>query len=177
MHSEGAVLILLRTLPASAQELKEQGVGADELVESSLLWAPPGIQTNVEEQPIVDSGWVLYSTQPYSEATTSAHLDACPGRWILIAARESGSSVLRVAACCPREEVLKETKADRTHEARGIFWYRIPHRCFGFAETEVIATCTSYYDVSRPQSELRLSWVLDYQSYGGRRAGSVFLAK
>ena len=60
---------------------------------------------------------------------------------------------------------------------RTIFWYRIPHRCFGFAETEVIATCTSYYDVSRPQSELRLSWVLDYQSYGGRRAGSVFLAK
>ena len=141
------------------EELKQQGVSADELVQANLLWAPHGVQSNIEESLVLDSGWRLYSTQPYLEATTSALLDACPGRWMLIAARRRESPTLHVAACCPREDVLHITKVDRTHLTRGVYWYRIPHVCFGFAESEIISTRGGHYDSFRPESELRLSWV------------------
>uniref|UniRef100_A0A7S2RUG8 Uncharacterized protein n=1 Tax=Rhizochromulina marina TaxID=1034831 RepID=A0A7S2RUG8_9STRA len=152
-------------------ELKAAGFDADTLVKAGSLWAPPGVHNDVPETVL--DGWELHRLDPYDHATSDKDLISIPeqSHWVLIAARKKNSSTLHVAAAAPRSAVLTKTALNQTHESNGAFWYRCPRRAFGFANTRHINldAVADWYD---PESEKRLSWVLDHNSWGGRRAGS-----
>lgn len=152
-------------------ELKAAGFDADTLVKAGSLWAPPGVHNQVPESVL--DGWELHRIDPYEHATSDKDLISIPeeSHWVLVAARKKNSTVLHVAAAAPRSAVLTKTALNQTHESNGVFWYRCPRRAFGFSNTRHInlGGVADWYD---PESDQRLSWVLDHNDWGGRRAGS-----
>ena len=153
-----------------ASELKVAGYTTERLVETGVLWAPRGVQHHVGYH--VFDGWEFFKSWPYNHPTSGKDFRDIPedATWLIIAARKLDAKELYIAAAGPRDVVLKKTTMNVANEANGTFWYRCPGRAFGFSDGRKV-TLDTIADWTEPESDNRLSWVMDHKGWGGRRAG------
>ena len=97
-------------------------------------------------------------------------LDALNGKKVLVAARQTGSDILTIAAMGDKDAVLKRTTdMEEAYEHNGACWYCYEYNGFGFAPNGTVRVNNA--DAEDRASPHRLSWHLDGQG-GGWRAGS-----
>ena len=121
---------------------------------------------------LLQGGWTLHMAAPYNKASTSRDLDPGKGEWLCIAARKAGTDVLVVAAMAKRADVLRKTSGmTQAFESNGVFWYHWPGKSFGFSRHPKVQF--NNVNVEDTDGEYRLSWFVDYYSYGGWRAGNI----
>ena len=109
---------------------------------------------------------------PYSHQTTQADLSQCivnPFTYLLVGARESGSSILTVASTAQTSSIFAlTTSATASSFSNGVYWYNYEGHSFGFAGSSDINL--NQADTSSDDCQHRLSWHLDL-GIGGYRAG------
>lgn len=129
-----------------------------------------GIQLNL---PVANlNGWAECFRQPYSHRTRTQDItNVCTGARIMLACRQTGSSVLQVAASANREDVFFNT-GDRNnivHNANGVDWYFSSAYSMGFApQGEGVSRSSA--DTRNTTSPDRLSWHTG--GAGGWRCGA-----
>ncbi|KAH3761161.1 hypothetical protein Pelo_7012 [Pelomyxa schiedti] len=131
---------------------------------------PEGIQQEVPESVLL-TGWHVHYKEPYSHHTTPQNVDPGRGDWILVASQKVGSKVLSLAAVGRRSHVCTKTTSpsQASEEHRGVFWYFMDGRSFGFATTRTISLGTA--DTCDDGGDKRLSWHID--GNGGYRSGTT----
>eukprot|EP00747_Dinoflagellata_sp_TGD_P184199 gnl/TRDRNA2_/TRDRNA2_39628_c0_seq1.p1 gnl/TRDRNA2_/TRDRNA2_39628_c0~~gnl/TRDRNA2_/TRDRNA2_39628_c0_seq1.p1 ORF type:complete len:351 (+),score=77.01 gnl/TRDRNA2_/TRDRNA2_39628_c0_seq1:64-1116(+) len=132
-----------------------------------------GIKTNVNISDLF--GWRLFFSKPYSHPTTMSDFmppDAEPGAVgaLLLAAREEGSDVLKVAAMGNFEVITAERDDSSTCFHNGVHWYCKQKASVGFAPNKDVGL--NFADSSNLGCKLRLSWHLQHE-LGGWRAGDA----
>ena len=109
---------------------------------------------------------------PYSHQTTQTDLYQCnvnPFTYLLVGARESGASILTVAATAQTGSIFAlTTSATASSFSNGVYWYNYEGHSFGFAGSSDINL--NQADTSSDDCQHRLSWHLDL-GIGGYRAG------
>jgi len=132
-----------------------------------------GIQTDLA-LPESMVQWVTIYDEPYSTATS--HLDVATSAdglrdCVLVGARYKDEAYFRLAAFGRTHEALKtSTSVREANYDRGVYWYSVPGKSFGFSDVEQVSL--QPMDILYSDSdEMRLSWTLD-QETGGYRAGT-----
>ena len=85
-----------------------------------------------------------------------------------MAARNTTSGSLVLAACGKRKDVLHPTSHSEVHLSNGVYWYCVPNVSFGFSAHPNVQL--GYVDTSDEEGHHRLSWQLS-TSAGHARAG------
>lgn len=143
---------------------------------ASPTYYPSGPQTNVPVTNVTNGGWTLcYSDQYRTIANLSTILNACTGKYIMLAAGATGNANYSLLAAGEREFVFKPTGLNVTTDNNGTFWYYNVSKSMGFAPTSRISQSSAdVYDRSNTQ---RMSWHLGHcganKICGGWRVGSV----
>jgi hypothetical protein len=106
----------------------------------------------------------------YSQATTSAVINACTGPFLFVGALYSGFSYFELGAWGPVSEVQTKTVLNTPHLYNGVYWYFTSSKSFGFSLNPSISQ--SSCDTQSTDPYYRLCWHLDGSS-GGYRAGNV----
>ena len=134
---------------------------------------PSGPQVNVPVATVTDGGWTECFVDKYADGLHAALpglLDACTGKYLMLAGRATGSSTLGLLAAAPRDDVLFDTgTGDTTHVANGTGWYFADNWSWGFAKAGDSVERSSC-DVASVDGALRLCW--HTAAYGGFRLGT-----
>jgi hypothetical protein len=137
---------------------------------------PFGPQQSVAFSTVVNNGWTLCYQATYATpvgASAEAALRECgTGGFLMLAARTTGNSILRVLAAAPRDDVLTNTGAANngvTHIANGSGWYFAPNYSWGFTRAGTPVT-KGICDSNNSGGSFRLCWHTS-DVIGGWRAG------
>jgi len=150
---------------------------ADEItvqVTASKLYEFSGIKTDL---PIADlAGWHECYRTVYADMNAHPELmeQSCTGSKIMLACRETGSAILKVAAYAQRDEVFFNTgdSGNTVHTANDVDWYYSYSYSMGFAPVGegVDRNSADIQDIGSPY---RLSWHTHDWFTGGFRCGNI----
>ncbi|GMH42544.1 hypothetical protein BSKO_10463 [Bryopsis sp. KO-2023] len=134
-----------------------------------------GVMKDVPLSMVYEVGWKLAYAAPYRDPTSVETLEALKGDCLLVAAARKGESKLAIAACGPRDAVLKRTENHDTHQVGDVFWYFNVNKAFGFSSLPRVAL--NLCDTCNVEAEDRMSWHVHemegaQSESGGFRAGA-----
>jgi hypothetical protein len=147
-----------------------------------------GIMNNLPINDVIANGW----TECYKETYAHSGDDlatlkdiTCSGHEIMLACKETNSSILRVAAYADHDDVFYDTSGgdtNITHRANGVDWYFYDSVSMGFTPIGVPINLTNsdVYDNNGTgwtitlTNNQKLSWLTDSgNTWGGWRCGDV----
>ncbi len=163
------------TTHPNAEEICEDGVDNDcELGDDLCIYLFSGVAVNLDVAELV--GWTeCYSTTYNTTVPISTITAACTGTHMLLACRQTGSTVLTAAAYAPVADVTYDTGTGNTlHNANGVGWYYNSSYSWGFVrEGDSVSrnSCDTGTGVAPTE---RLCWHTSGGSLsGGYRCGST----
>ena len=141
---------------------------------ASATTVPVGVQTNVSNATVAGWGFTECFSSKYSAATSSllaSELSGCSGDTLMIAARQTGSSVFTLLAAASYNFLSTfTTSGNTTANENGTEWYNRANYSFGFAgngDSIDLYSC----DRGSANAHLRLCWHTG--GAGGYRAGAT----
>ncbi len=162
---------LLKSLENKLHNLEDQDN------ERRLNYYSKGIHEDLLIKDLLNAGFITVYNYSYGHKTTHTELlkikydigknSSIP---ICVGAKEKNKEELALAACGVLDEVLTLTRLQyKARYSRGVYWYFLEGKSFGFAPSENI-TMKYGTDVEEDNEELRLSWKIDGKN-GGWRVG------
>ena len=123
---------------------------------------------------VTSGGWTLaYSSTYATPLETAPVLASAPGAYMMLAARQTGSSTILLLGAAPRGDVTFDVgHGNTTHVANGVGWYYSSDHSWGFAEGNDLVLRGEADILDAPNADRRLSWHTGIP-VGGYRVGAI----